>query len=286
MLFDNASSAEDNLNLMRVSYEWKNYGETESNANKIIALDQNNHEAWLYKGKAVGRQINPDYNRFSETVDCFVAAVANAPEKEIETVKEQIRQELKQLALELTQMRCDLFARFTDADETEELFDDIFMLRDTLANSASALGIDTSDIISSVVSLLNDQAEDVFNSKKKAYKSTKHPNKEDAGQLAMAGACCCLVLDTIIQELAPNDDHDNVLRYQTIAGINTFIMALRYYYPTTQAELKFASRELWIKLNQKVVDCYSKIKELDPAGLIKQAQIAEAEETERQRKEG
>jgi len=274
---DEATSVEDYLKLAGLAYDWKNYRETEAYANKIIELDPNNYQAWLYKGKAAGWQTTPDNYRFTEAVDCFESAVLNPPVEEIDIVKENVKLELMQLALALTQMRCELFDRYAEEDETEDLLTDLFLIVEVLTNSAAALGMNLSDIISAVASMVTDQVKVVFERLKSAYQATKRPSKDDASQLALAGACCCLILDTIIKDLVPNENYENVLRYQTIGSINLYLMGVRYYFHPT-GEVKFASRELWLKLNQKVEHCNSKINELDPQRLIKQAQIAEAEE--------
>jgi len=274
---EEASSVEEYLKLAGLADEWKNYRQTEAYANKIIELEPNNYQAWLYKGKAVGRQTTPDDNRFAEAVDCFVSAIANAPAEAIGAVKEDVKLELMELALAMMQRRCELFDKYPEEDETEDLLNDLLLIADTLKGSAAALGMDVSDIITAAVALVTDQIKAVFERMKKAYKAMKQPSKDEASQLALAGACCCLVLDTIINDFAPNENYENVLRYQTIGSINLYLMGIKYYFHPT-GEVKFASRELWLKLNQKVENCNSKIKELDPQGLIKQAQIAEAEE--------
>jgi len=274
---EEAASVEDYLKLAVLAYDWKNYAEAEANANKIIELDPNNYQAWLYKGKAAGWQTTPGNYRFTEAVDCFAAAIVNAPAEESDIVKGDVKLELMQLALAVTQIRCALFDKYPEPDETEDLLNDLLLIGDKLKHSASALGIDVSDIISAVVSLVTDQMQVVFTRMKSAHKSSKQPSKDDVSQFALAGACCCLVLDTIIENLAPNDNYGNVLRYQAISSINLYLMGVKYYFHPT-GEVKFASRELWLKLNQRVADCDSKIKELDPQGLIKQAQIAAAEE--------
>jgi len=274
---EEASSVEEYLKLAGLADEWKNYRQTEAYANKIIELEPNNYQAWLYKGKAVGRQTTPDDNRFAEAVACFVSAIANAPAEAIGAVKEDVKLELMELALAMMQRRCELFDKYPEEDETEDLLNDLLLIADTLKGSAAALGMDVSDIITAAVALVTDQIKAVFERMKKAYKAMKQPSKDEASQLALAGACCCLVLDTIINDFAPNENYENVLRYQTIGSINLYLMGIKYYFHPT-GEVKFASRELWLKLNQKVENCNSKIKELDPQGLIKQAQIAEAEE--------
>lgn len=112
---DSSSQIENYLAIGTKAYESKNYQEAENYANQVLEQDNTNYEAWLLKGQAAGWQSSVGIHRISETIVCFGQAVEQAPEEEVENVKQHISNESCLLFLALTDSAAQLAQQNPDS---------------------------------------------------------------------------------------------------------------------------------------------------------------------------
>lgn len=99
---DSLASAENYYKMAESEYELNKYKETIDYCNKVIAIEFNNHKAWLLKGKA-SRLKHDDVKEY---MDCFIKALDFASEDDKELVKTEASKFLEDTTLKLLEKRC------------------------------------------------------------------------------------------------------------------------------------------------------------------------------------
>lgn len=80
----NAAQLDNLMSLARSSFDSQNYAQAEAFCNQIIAMDDQNHEAWKLKGEAINYQIGTNNQRILEVYNCLMTSyrVLNAEQQE------------------------------------------------------------------------------------------------------------------------------------------------------------------------------------------------------------
>lgn len=103
------------------AYNADNKKEAEDYCNKIIEVDPTNYKAWLLKGKAAGWQSTLAKLRIEETISAFKTAIQNAPEAEVDKIKEEESNEIFSLCFALISLACDNYAKYGYVNQAMEI---------------------------------------------------------------------------------------------------------------------------------------------------------------------
>ena len=91
----NAAQLENLLKLAHSSFESKNYAQAEEFCNQIIAMDDQNYDAWKLKGEAINYQINSNNQRILEVYNCIMTSYRILDDEQKEEKKHEILSSLK-----------------------------------------------------------------------------------------------------------------------------------------------------------------------------------------------
>lgn len=125
---DNSGSIDNYLKMAERAYESNNNKETENYCNRIIEIEPNNYKALLLKGKAAGWKSTLANPRVEEAAYCFSEAMNNAPDEEIDSVKEEIRREFIGLSNALMKMRCNSYAEYPSEENATKISNTLIYL--------------------------------------------------------------------------------------------------------------------------------------------------------------
>ena len=91
----NAAQLDNLLNLAHSSFDSKNYSQAEEFCNQVIAMDDQNYEAWKLKGEAINYQINANNQRILEVFNCIMTSYRVLDEEQKKEKKYEILSSLK-----------------------------------------------------------------------------------------------------------------------------------------------------------------------------------------------
>ena len=91
----NAAQLENLLKLAHSSFESKNYAQAEEFCNQVIAMDDQNYDAWKLKGEAINYQINSNNQRILEVYNCIMTSYRVLDDEQKEEKKPEILSSLK-----------------------------------------------------------------------------------------------------------------------------------------------------------------------------------------------
>ncbi|MBR7166023.1 MAG: ankyrin repeat domain-containing protein [Clostridia bacterium] len=91
----NAAQLENLLKLAHSSFESKNYAQAEEFCNQVIAMDDQNYDAWKLKGEAINYQINSNNQRILEVYNCIMTSYRVLDDTQKEEKKHEILSSLK-----------------------------------------------------------------------------------------------------------------------------------------------------------------------------------------------
>ena len=91
----NAAQLDNLLKLAHSSFESKNYAQAEEFCNQVIAMDDQNYDAWKLKGEAINYQINSNNQRILEVYNCIMTSYRILDEEQKEEKKHEILSSLK-----------------------------------------------------------------------------------------------------------------------------------------------------------------------------------------------
>ena len=91
----NAAQLENLLKLAHSSFESKNYAQAEEFCNQVIAMDDQNYDAWKLKGEAINYQINSNNQRILEVYNCIMTSYRVLDDEQKEEKKHEILSSLK-----------------------------------------------------------------------------------------------------------------------------------------------------------------------------------------------
>ena len=119
---DSSHLIDNYMRMAHNAYNSDNKAEAENYCNKILETDPSCQQAWLLKGKAAGWQSTLGNNRFAEAINCFANVVANTAEEEKESVIDECKQEVSELAKALIRLRGERFVKWPDNEEKMDLW--------------------------------------------------------------------------------------------------------------------------------------------------------------------
>ena len=91
----NAAQLENLLKLAHSSFDSKNYAQAEEFCNQVIAMDDQNYDAWKLKGEAINYQINSNNQRILEVYNCIMTSYHVLDDEQKEEKKHEILSSLK-----------------------------------------------------------------------------------------------------------------------------------------------------------------------------------------------
>lgn len=91
----NAAQLENLLKLAHSSFDSKNYAQAEEFCNQVIAMDDQNYDAWKLKGEAINYQINANNQRILEVYNCIMTSYRVLNDEQKEEKKHEILSSLK-----------------------------------------------------------------------------------------------------------------------------------------------------------------------------------------------
>lgn len=198
------------------AYECENNTEAEEYCNKIIEIDYSDANVFLLKGKAIGWQSSIDELRFKEMAVCFANAVnCCTTENQKQNMCVVIREEFKNLATALIQLRCERFQRWPDGDEYCGFKADLNEISYAVdiyidkTNEAFNKNYIWRSVASIVLSCINTSYENIFFK----YKTQKSKN---AYSKFITETDYCIDIMKMTIDLIDDDDESDVLLYEKI----------------------------------------------------------------------
>ena len=233
---DNSDMIANYLDMAEHALSASNEKEAEEYCNKIIELDPNNYKAWMIKGKAAGWSSTTKNNRVSEAIQCFKKAIDNAPEEELESIKQDAASTYFALTKAMLDLRCDSFRRYPSEEAADNITN---WLKITIVDSIeveSMTGATRTEMQRQMAIMTSNAAIDAWNDTiLPEYSNEKYRSKYDLERFIDRGdaAIKLLVLATAVCD---EDDEDDIKRYTNAITINTQI---RDAYSTTYSNGRY-----------------------------------------------
>ncbi len=277
---DNTASIDNYYKMAESAYESSNQKEAESYCNKIIEIDPENYKAWLLKGKAAGWQSTLGNIRIEESVNCFTKAVDNAPEDDVERVKQEAAKEIEGLSTALLRICCDNFAKWASNDNANSILNNLKLVQLYSLILLAKCGIAADGFKETVATMINNAAMNAWNNKiVDDYMGDGHPSKYDLQRLIeQADAAMTIVLAAI--NLCEDDNAADIIRYKNLIGINQYLIdAWSYRYSADVGsyvkESSLTGEAKQARINQ-IMSWHQKIKDMDPNYVIPERPVPKA----------
>jgi len=107
----NAAQLDNLMNLAHSSFDSKNYAKAEDFCNQVIAMNDQNYDAWKLKGEAINYQINAKNPRIDEVINCILTAYRVLDDEG----KEQHREEIVSSVRECLEGEVDFWVKQIEA---------------------------------------------------------------------------------------------------------------------------------------------------------------------------
>lgn len=220
---NNEKLIENYLSMAESSYDAGNKSEAENYANKVIELDPENSGAWLVKGKAAGWSSTLQNNRMSEAVFAFSKAIEFAADEDKDDIKEETKDEVKQLGVALISLRGDRFAKWPDKEEANGFISDITTILTVLTQFIKQAGVivPLQELMAPIARTINQSVvkawEDVI---WPDYNGDPNDSDDRANKyewqrfIERVGHCTTLVSQAI--DLCDEDDESDIVRYENL----------------------------------------------------------------------
>ena len=251
------------------AYESDNKKEAEDYCNKIIEEDINNYKAWFLKGKAAGWQSTLRNLRIDETVNCFTKAIENAPEKEVEKIKQDASKEIKELSLAVIRLSCNNYAKYPDKDNAGEIYQYVVEILRYSLKLMQQCDVSAEDFKNDVAAIITQAVVEAWKKIEKDYDENNHPSEYTWDEYRKR-----LIAEISLQEYAINysdkDDASDIQRYKNLIFFaKKLIDSCSWTYMNGMYVKEYTLTDAAIedKLNQ-IMDWNNKIKALDPNYVI------------------
>ncbi|MCD7738592.1 MAG: TFIIB-type zinc finger domain-containing protein [Lachnospiraceae bacterium] len=265
---DDSAKIGNYYTMAKNAYDAGNKQEAESYCNKIIEIDPADYMAWFLKGKAAGWQSTLANLRIEESVNCFSKAIDNAPENEVDGIKNDAASEISSLSQALMSLCCNNFAKFPSNDNKDRILNNLNMCKLYSLLLLSKCGVAPTEFYKNIATMMNNAAMDAWNNViTKDYNRNAQPSDYVWETFTNRSLSCISLLETAIS-LSDDDDQEDVVRYKNLIFITNQLESSRsyaggYVNKTFNAETK----EHFIN---KVMQYHEKIKEIDPSYEIPQ----------------
>lgn len=220
------------------AYNADNKKEAEDYCNKIIEVDPTNYKAWLLKGKAAGWQSTLAKLRIEETISAFKTAIQNAPEDEVDKIKEEESNEIFSLCFALISLACDNYAKYGYENQAMEI-GDVLSTTGTLV-AKSTFMLDNNNVrkfpkmTAEAVKKINSTVVEAFQKIYDRYGGPeKHPNQYAWERYVHELFAAKNLLNTIITLNNANDTEidikQNINAYKNLIALTEKLMEAKSY---------------------------------------------------------
>ena len=273
---DNTGNIENYYNIARNAYDAGNKAEAEQYCNKILEIDNNYYAAWLLKGKAAGWQSTIAHLRIDEAVNCFTKAVDNAPEDQLEIVKQEASSETTSLTTALITMCCKNFAQYPSKDNANNVAGSALLMKRISIQLLLKCGAKAEDVSMSLANIINNSAMDAWN--KKVWPdyggAANHPSKYVWERFIEQGDAVILMLKTAV-DICDTDDVADTTRYSNMISVMTRLCdsASYKYDPNFHWQIEYQlAPSAKSGRNQMIMDWHKAWNKIDSSHIIPSAE--------------
>ena len=267
---DDTEKIENYYTIAGNAYNAGNKQEAEIYCNKIIEIDPTNYKAWFLKGKAAGWQSTLRNIRIEESVNCFTKAIDNAPEDEVESIKDEATSEISSLSSALMSLCCNNFAKLPSEDNKNDILNNLRLVKLYSLLLLSKCGVEPNEFYKEVAEKMTSAVNDAwFHVITKDYVHSEHPSKYAWEKFKQRCFDCITILKNAI-ELSNDDDQEDIKRYKDLIFITTQLVnscSYTYLNGAYRKEWSLADSAKQSNLDD-VMKYHEKIKEIDPSYVI------------------
>lgn len=266
---DDTEKIENYYTLAQNAYDSNNKSEAENYCNKIIEVEPTNYKAWFLKGKAAGWQSTVLKPRMKETVFCFSKAIENAPEAEVEAMKELSASEISSLSIAVMNLCCNHFAQNPSDSNKEDVLDILNSLKVCSELLVNNCGVEATEFYKQVASTMHSAVNRAYaNVISKEYQKAEHPSKYDWEKFRDRCIAYIVILEEAVN-LSDDDSQADVQRYKDLITVTTNLVNSCSYKPSennynTYVEDWHLSTESRKYYNNKIKEYDGKLKKISP----------------------
>lgn len=264
---DDSSKIDNYYAMAENAYDAGNKKEAEGYCNKVIEIDPSNCKAWLLKGKAAGWQSTCRNIRIEESVNCFVKAIDNAPEDEVDSYKENVAFEISSLITALMRLSCEHFAKYPSEENKGDILNNLHLVELYSMLLQNKCGVEPTEFYKEVAVIMNAAACAAWKNKiTDDYQHSKHPSKYEWDQFKIRSFACITIVTEAIS-LSDDDKRADIQRYKNLIEITTALVnSCSYKYSSGTYIREYSlSDEAKQKNIDKIMEYHEKIKEIDPS---------------------
>lgn len=268
---DNTDKLTNYYEMAETAYDAGNKSEAEAYCNKIIEIDSTNYKAWFLKGKAAGWESTLKQLRIEEAVNCFSKAIDNAPEDELEEVKEEAAEEVSSLSISLMKLCCDNFARYPSQDNEKDILDNLELLKLYSTLLLQKCGVVPIESYKKVVTLMNSAVCDAWkNVITEDYKHSEHPSEFIWETFKDRCFSCINIIKAAIDLLDDDKQMDDIQLYKNLILITQKLVdSCSYTYSNGGYIREWGlTKEAKERNINNIMEYHNKIKEIDPNYVI------------------
>lgn len=265
---DDTAKIENYYTMAENAYNAGNKQEAESYCNKIIEIDPTNYKAWFLKGQAAGWQSTVRNIRIEETVNCFTKAIDNAPEGEIEAIKEKAASEVSTLSIALMSLSCSNFAKYPSEDNKTDILNNLRLIKLYSLLLLGKCGVKPAEFNNEVAEMMNFAACTAWNNVIiDDYQESKTPSKFVWEQFKTRCFACISIITEAI-DLSVNNEQANIQKYKNLIEITTQLVdSCSYKYSSDGMyvrEWSLTDEAKQLNINN-IMMYHEKIKKIDPS---------------------
>lgn len=248
------------------AYEVDNTQEAVNYCNKIIEIDATNYKAWLLKGNVVGWESSIDNIRIEEAGTFYKKAIDNAPEEEMEAVKEEIAEEIYSLSTDLVQLCCENFEQYPSNGNRDSIFNVLDEVEEWTVYLLGECGANKTEYYNEVARMMSRATSNAWNNVIcNHYQSERFPSWYVCEEYKKRCVACQSILMKAID--LSEDKKDNIQRYKNLIFLSTKLIYSHWYKSFDNGnyrefQLKDEEKTLYL---DNIMRYHAKIKELDPS---------------------
>lgn len=269
---DDSSKIDNYYTMAENAYDAGNKQEAESYCNKIIEIDPSNYKAWFLKGKAAGWQSTLRNIRIEESVNCFTKAIDNAPEDDVEDIKQESAAEISSLSTALMRLCCDNFAKYPSEDNKADILNNLRMVKLYSLLLLTKCGVKPNEFYKEVANMMNAAVCTAWkNEITDDYQHREHPSKYVWEQFKTRCFACISIITEAIN-LSDDDKQSDIQRYKNLVDITTALVnscSYKYSNGGYVREWSLTDEAKQANIND-IMKYHEKIKEIDPSYEIPQ----------------
>lgn len=199
------------------AYEGENFSEAYEYYRKIIEVQPDNWIAHYKKGKAAGWQSTIANLRFTEATTSFAQSINLAPGERKDTLKSEVNEEVKKLALALIALRADRFEKWPDAEETAGFINDIGEILKAAIRLGEKSGFKASGFMRPIANKINSAVMYAWSTKiKRDYVGDDNrPTQYQFNQFIQRIGFCTKLIELSIG-LSDEDDEEDIKAYKNL----------------------------------------------------------------------